>query len=820
MKKIFKISFVLSSIALLASCNLEANPDSTSLMTAINYEAPTRIIYSEDKAYETPGYDKAGISPRRINKGDYKPVWSAIQNRLHINLLEHQAAANSGSKKACDYFRDNWMIKPYADLSMGTVYDINNYSVAGSRETILDLKPYIEETQFIRGEDPKHPGEETDIVDPAHPGSLPNIALFLHQNPGVLLSITTAKHSRPDQAAIYYVPYFDGFADLEKGTIMRADYVQRLLDDDLSELDNETKNILGKSGSAKYTKHYEPCYEDASHNAPEYVITIPAKDDNGEWTTTKITKKSTENIITLQDKLIDKGEATSRALAQQFRDYINERYPANTFEKNSDLFLGYNACYDADELVALMRLVKVSPGSFFKNYDSKAEHPKEMVTMMPRLCDNQRASDLYRWAGQMFGVRGLESRNGYLYIGGEKSYPQFGDIKYGAVHDARGTDNMLYALKKMNSLYQEGLILQNFDDMTATGSPNGKFADESLYSGGSDAYAGFMLYDYPKDLNDWNRYESSEKNKDKPCVWVTPDSKTKEQGGHPYSLRTVVSPVANWDIDNDGTRDTWMQFTESWASVKTSALCLNADLVKNDVKREAAFKLIDYAYSDEGMFLLNYGPWEDGYITEKAGDYTNGKLGVYSEDAEKDVDYIEYQGERFPCLTPKAKEQHNTISSLQRMYVGATLPFGFKKLNAVSYQTYDENTTKVGIDIVNKAIELGTNKHVLVGGDTEQQKRDYKTPFYQITPSAFFLTKGQSSAISTLLDKNALGSMFTDSGSSNFNIWDALVMGKETRLGVTLNNYLDTVRNSWKVGKLESYYQDAFEIMTLPIEYQ
>ena len=59
--------------------------------------------------------------------------------------------------------------------------------------------------------------------------------------------------------------------------------------------------------------------------------------------------------------------------------------------------------------------------------------------------------------------------------------------------------------------------------------------------------------------------------------------------------------------------------------------------------------------------------------------------------------------------------------------------------------------------------------------------------------------------------------MFSDSDTKNFSIWDALVMGEETRLGVTLENYLSKMKE-WKIDKLETYYQDAFEIMSNPIE--
>ena len=817
MHKKLKTVLSLCSITLLIGCSLEVNPEGAALMTAINYEGEQRIVYSLDEDYYTPeytdpreGYDEPHPA-KKISKGDYKPVFAAMQNRRGVTMLEHQAAANSGDKKSVGYFRDNWMTKTYADMSMGTVYDINNYSVAGNTETILDLKPYIEETEF------------DDDGNITKEGSLPNIAKFLHDNPGVMLSIVTAKHSHPDKGAIYYVPYFDGFNDLEKATIIRADYTQRLLDDPADETFSGNNKIIGrKEDGAKYGLHFEPCYfkeETGTKYAIPYEVTVPNVDDEGvpidpSKPTISFTKQKTENIIAQQNKLISEGKATSYNLAKQFTDYIHDRYPENIFERNSDLFLSYKACYDTDELVALMRLAKVSSRTLFGKNEKGEWIDKEMITMMPRTCDNMRSSDIYRWAGQVFGVRGFESRNGYLYLNGVKDYRDYGYKVYGAIHDARGSTETLNVLKNLKNLYDEGLILQDFDSVTATGTSKGSFADETLFSGGNDHYAGFMLYDYPKDLNDWNKYRTSERKKDDPCNWVT---KGHHGNDYPYNLRAIVGAIAHWQVDPTATGEAgykWMPFTESWASIKTSALCLNANLPKNPEKLKAAFNIIDYVYGDEGLFLYNFGPWEQGYITKLAGEAK-----LYSDEASAIYDYMEYQGKRYPKLTPKALEQAQELNGFNRRYVGSTIPFGFRKLNAMPYQTMDEKTRK-GVDIINKAIELGTFKHTLVGPDKNrpEEKELYKIPFYQITPSAFFLTKGQSSAISSLLNKNTLGSMFTDSSSSNFNIWDSLIMGKETRLGVTLDNYLNVINNDWKLPKLELYYQDAYEIMSKPIE--
>ena len=443
-------------------------------------------------------------------------------------------------------------------------------------------------------------------------------------------------------------------------------------------------------------------------------------------------------------------------MVKQLRDYIDARY-GTQYAKRSDLFLGVDAAYDADEMIALLRVVRNSPELL------TGDATKEMVPFVPREYNNQRIADMYRWAGQMWGVRGVESRSGYLYIDAQ-----------GKVQDARGDAEIADMLENLNKLYKEGLILQEYHEKTGYGTTDGKYA-ASIVVGGNEKYVGFMEYDYSQTQGVWN-------------------DKAGSKAIEGYDFRPILGAVANWD---DGDASTgYYHFTESWRSVKTQGWCINAALAEkgNEAKLARALSLVDYFYSEEGHALNSYGPEAEGYTQ-----------GV-----------INYQGREVPKFTDKALEQLNdsnigkgSYTDYLRKYVGATLPIGYIKEQGMEYQCTSENS-KNGLTIINKAIEVGTYKHVLV---TEGEN-----PFFTIVPSAFALSKGQAEEKALLESKAKLGSINSNGSTSAWNIWDDYVLygfggTKGDTTLQTKEQYLELINTTWELGKLVKIYQDAYEIM-------
>ena len=679
---------------------------SITLKLSVNYNRSTGMKYDQDTDYVTP-------NGTVIKKGDFKPVWQEVQRRLNLIIDD---VTDFSTNNAASALKNQWQDNQFADVACGNISDIVEYSVLGEKETILDISQYLK--------------------------YMPNFSKFLEENPSVKLSITTAKHGSAVDTAIYYLPYFDGYNDFEKVTLLRADYVRKILDADY----DATKDAAaGKWVGGVYQPECE---------AGSYTVEVPkGLEESG---TKIITKAAVTNIVAQQNALAE-ADRTGAKMVKQLRDYIDARY-GNQYAKRSDLFLGVDASYDADEMIALMRVVRNSPELLTGNAAI------EMIPFVPREYNNQRIADMYRWAGQLWGVRGVESRTGYLYIDAA-----------GKIQDARGDEEIADMLENLNKLYKEGLILQNFQTKEGYGQTSGKFA-ETLIVGGNDKYSGFMEYDYSQTQGVWN-------------------DKAGSKAIEGYDFRPVLGAVANWDDGDEKTG--YFHFTESWRSVKTQGWCINAALAEkgNEAKLARALTLVDYFYGEEGHALNSYGPESEGY--------TEGT--------------INYQGRQVPKFTAKALEQLNdsaigkgSYTDYLRKFVGATLPVGYIKEQGMEYQCTSANS-KNGLTIINKAIEEGTYKHVEVSAQ--------ENPFFTIVPSAFALSGGQAEEKAALESKDKLGSMNSNGSTEAWNIWDDYVMHgfggtKGTETLETKEQYLALINTTWELAKLVKIYQDAYDIMT------
>ena len=677
---------------------------SVELKLSVNYDKATTMKYTETDDYVTP----AG---NRIKTGDWKPVWKEIQNKL--NLAINDVSPTNG--KAVDEFKNTWKTNQFADIACANLTDIVSVSVETG--TLLDLNEYLE--------------------------YLPNFSAFLEDNPAVSRSITTAKYGDANASGVYFLPYFDGYDDLEKMTLVRADYIRKILDDEY----DATKDTAAGDWT---TNQYTATVADAA-----YSVEVPkGMDQEG---TKVINKAEVKNIVTQQNELAA-GDRTGAKMVKQLRDYIDARY-GSQFAKRSDLFLGVDSCYDADEMIALMRVVRNSPELL------TGSAATEMIPFVPREYNNQRIADMYRWAGQLWGVRGVESRMGYFYID-----------KDGNIQDARGDAAIADMIENLNKLYNEGLILKDFHEVANYGTTKGTYA-ASVIVGGNPDYQGFMEYDYAQTQGAWNDYEGS----------LAVDG---------YDFRPILGGVAKWD---DGDAETnYFHFTESWRSVKTQGWCLNASLAEegNEAKLARALSLVDFFYSYEGQMLNSYGPESEGY--------TDGT--------------ITYMGREIPKCSEGFLEQLATLTAgnytnYLRKYVGASLPIGYVKEQGMEYQCTSDNA-KFGLEVINKAIEEGTYKHLEVA--------DAENPFYQIVPSAFLLTKGDSQSV-TEYEKN-LGVINNKSNKEVYNEWDYYVLhgfggtkgtGEDAEVLNTKAQYLAEVNETWELAKLVKIYRDAYSKMIL-----
>lgn len=489
------------------------------------------------------------------NAGDLKPTWVELEKRLGIEFEDKYQGKKSSEE--FEYWREKL---GEVDMVSGTAALLTENGTAG---LLVNIADYLD--------------------------SMPNFKAYLNQNPIVRLSITGST-TGDNKGAIYFSPYFDGVNDIERMPLMRVDWVEKLLNDD------------GAFEAAASGTTSDPVYKPYMPTSGKVTVDVVTADGNGVETVTKDYDKA-GNIV---EKMNAKGSMTGVEAVNMLRNYIDEAYGGYYKPENrADLFIGQNAAWDADELVALLRCV-VSNAQTLNGTDSvQGLFSREDA-------NNQRRVDMYRFAGTLFGVRGLESRQDYLYVGND-----------GNLHDARQEEATYVAIARMNDLAAEGLLSKSFVDSSEEKSAT--MLENDL---------GFMSYDYNQTQTIMN--------------------KTKLQEGEKYMAAMV--PVARWD---DGTGEQFMRFTESWRSVKTDGWGISkAGVEGNQDKLYAALKLIDYAYSEEGQILMSYGP--DAFIKTGATFMFNGKEMPVIADA------------TYEELWEKASGNYTNYA---RQYLGSTLSF-------------------------------------------------------------------------------------------------------------------------------------------------
>ena len=504
--------------------------------------------------------------------------------------------------------------------------------------------------------------------------SMPNFKAYLDQNPIVRLSIT----GNTSNGAIYFSPYFDGVNDIERMPLMRVDWVQKLLDGE------------GEFTADASNKTAAPVYQPYMPNSGKIEIDTVKLDGSGVETVTK-DYDAAGNIV---EKMNAAGSMDGVAAVNMLRTYIDEAYAGYYGTERSNLFVGQNAAWDVDELVALLRCVVANPQTLNGTDSVQGLFSREDD-------NNQRRVDIMRFAGHLFGVRGLESRQDYLYFGTD-----------GKLHDARQEKESYEAMSRMHDMAQEGLISKAFMDNSAENS--GTYLENDM---------GFMHYDY-------NQTQT-----------VLNATKLQEDQGEKYMA--VMVPVACWQDGTEGGK--YMRFTESWRSVKTDGWGISKAGVGSDTnKLNACLKLIDFAYSPEGMILMSYGP--DAFIKTKAdGSYETFVFNGQEMPVIADATYEE--------LWDKAKGNYTNYA---RCYLGSTLSFA--KSQAFEYQC-TQGVGKEGAGHISTAIGLGTIKH--------PELEVTENAWYTSIPTVLPTTTVENDTINQYTELSANGRFSQNKGGEN-----------------------------------------------------
>ena len=665
--------------------------------TGLSFDADTVANYGTDGVITL-------ADGKSYRAGDLKPTWVEVQNILNIKITDKFTGAGSAQAEF-----NNWKAKlNEVDMVAGSAAVLSEAGTAGD---LINIADYLDK--------------------------MPNFKAYLEANPIVLLSITSPD-AEGELGAIYFSPYFDGVNDIERMPLMRTDWVVKLLDGEGDFTAEASKNLA----DAAYTP-YMP-------TSGKVEIDVVKLDASG---TEKITKNydAAGNIIATMNAA---GNISGVEAVNMLRDYIDAAYGGYYGTTRSNLFVGQNAAWDADELVALLRCVVANPQTLNGTDTVQGLFSREDA-------NNQRRVDMFRFAGTLFGVRGLESRQDYLYVGTD-----------GMLHDARQEADTYVALERMNAMVKEGLISSSFVKNETNDTKTMLTND-----------AGFMHYDYNQTQTVFNETVLN--------LIPGPDDKPVKDPNGTEKYMAVMVPVAHWFDGTEG--GVYMRFTESWRSVKTDGWAISKAGVGSDTnKLNAALALIDYAYSAKGQILMSYGP--DAFIDPtQTFDFNGKQMPVIAQAT-------------FDELWEKAGGNYTNYA---RYFLGSTL--SFVKSQAFEFQCTHE-VGKEGAGKISNAIKYGTIKH--------PELAVTENPWYSIVPTTLPTSKEANDAISALAELSSTGKFSQSSKNINILI-DIIVGGYQYIEDVNVNSAAELINlvsakkndGGWGGSTYLMYKQEAYELV-------
>lgn len=695
--------------------------------------------------------------------GDLKPAWWQLGQDLGIKFNSVAQPDRSGSE-----------IESALGLEGLSGYTLINSSVTGIntfKSNMVNLADFID--------------------------YMPNFKNFLEEYKIVQWSL-----QMDENGGMYYIPYFDGNDDIEKYEIVQRDWVKVVLDKDLdaskaiSYLDQYKEKVAATATSIPAADLAEAFMGTTADDDWEVDTTDPADDTK----TVKLTvsygavlealadseselykaitaiagvdapQTESGNIVDIQNDIITKtsGAVKGDELAKVLREYIKVAYKlgGKAYTKLSDVFVSASAGWDADLMVALFRCIVTN----FKAFNGMANaSTTDVYALAGRQAAPQRENDLIALAGELYGVRGMESRLDYLYIDHE-----------GTMRDARLDEASYDAAARLNKLAKEGLLYNKVD--TAAIAPT------KIYKLGTPIT--FMIHDYVQ-TQTTDGFQNTN-----------------------FDFAPIVTPVSHWDTNGDGEAETTMRFTESWRSVKNSGVAIPKAAVENKPEVLAAvISFVDYLFSNDGQIIGSYGPMSTNGNVAAANGFWYGNDGkevldadgnVKSEYADKvetvdgeqyflkkeyrsegfmykNVLYkgMQYKDKQIPIMTDNNmnfylgetvngvkmnaqniigyKKNHiGNYTDYARGVVGAALPIGNKD-QGFEYQC----TAACGLDgaaTVSKALNNGSIKHVV-------QEVDSSNWWYTIVPSVLPVSSANATTIG--------GQKFLDGDKDTASIYNA-----------------------------------------------
>lgn len=726
----------------------EAGTDDVTLRFNVGDKNSRSISYvAEAKLIGSTGINGTNSLPdgSTASNGDLKPIWRSMQSKvsditgLNVTFQDVYHLDSNKIKQATGSEKDTYPLTNY-DLVTDGVQNITD-----NQSKLLDLSQYMDQ--------------------------MPDYQAFLTANPTVKDSLTS------NGGGMYYAPYFDGYNDVEKYSLFKNNWVKALLDAETGdttqtwaasmEAKGKTTNSVSIQSYMGTTGSWNTDVLDKDGEKVNGGITVnydkalaAAKDENtplgaaikdaagkvyagpvaGEESAVGTPVEESGNIVDLLNFVICNkgGDVTGAKLLKVMQEYIKVAYYVGATDtafytqsgyKLSDVFAGNSAAWDVDLFAALGRIMitnpsllksgKVEAGATATTIGNGGTSIADTYLISAREKNMQRHSDIVSWVGELYGVRGLESRYAYAYID-----------KDGNWKDTRGESAAYRAMAAFSGFYKEGLLF--------IGEPSdGKKGKNSYCSTGT--IETMTMHDY---LNTQTPagfvYEG-----------ITDATYNIEEG---YDFTANLTAVSMWDEDGSGAieNDEYFRFTESWRSVKDSGIAVPYDSVKNNpTKLKAVLALINYMFSNDGQIMMAYGKpasdangtggfWYNPEVTNETvgadGSVTVGGTkykGTFTFENKTYASNTEYGGGFVPTLTEKTLQAYvgQTVNGVNygkagawnstgvvasytdfaRGVMGSALNFG-NKLTSLEYQMTCEMGRK-GAEKVDNALTKDIIRH-------------------------------------------------------------------------------------------------------------
>lgn len=608
------------------------------------------ILYKSDNGMTYRQQDSTTlVNGQKVKIGDMLPTWVELQNKFGVRFNDAADYSQSSTKNAVNkYMQDGY--KGVKGEAVDLVMSTNSQTKdMANAKKLIALSDHLDQ--------------------------MPNFKAYLDSHPSIKAQLTQA------DGKIYSTPYFDGVDSVEKYLMMNADFVTKLLDGDSVPTGLDTATVI----NAAYTEFYG----DVSGEK----ITVVNKEHNGSYELV-VGKTTNSSAITAQNA---KGTLNGVNTVTALRNYIDEAYRYNDelkalYPNRSDVFLSASACYNVDDLVALYRAVKTNP-QYLTGTDT-------VNVFFTRNGEANRQKGVIELAS-FFGVRGISAESEKFYFD-----------KNGELQDARINEDTYKAFQKLNQMYQEGLIIDNYDKGFG-GVPKNEWRKEFLSKG-----TGFSSYDYTGTTSPY-------------CG----------EGTATPNYTAVLPPVAKWDVEegpNGEDLNNFFHFSEDARALKDGGWVVPTTC--DDAVLDKVLAIMDYMFTDEGADLQDYGPNTTDFRKAVTTYDENGNR-VDPDPNSTDDGVMIVNNKTSVVIADKVLEDMKARSKnwndYYRQFVGSTQGIGHIRSDGLDYQNMGASL-QAGMENVSLAIKYGS-MYITVTSTTGT--------FFSCVPSTFALQPNETTTI-------------------------------------------------------------------------